>query len=159
MSIETLKILMSARRLSQAELARLANVTRQAVSRWFAVGKSAGRDEINIETKTLRRISDALGIRADDLISSTEISEKREFETALLWDRAYGSLEEFAVALARQELKAVARLVQVYGMFASEKIVGQMVWRDFKRFAKHMHPTRRVECGKICELQRSLGSS
>lgn len=156
MSIETLRILMSARRLSQSELARLASVTRQTVSRWFAVGKHTGQDEVNIETKTLRRISDALGIGADDLMSSAEIHEKSKFETALLWDRAYGSLEEFAVALARRELRAVARLVQVYGMYASEKIVGQTVWRDFERYAKYMHPARRGECGKLCRLHQNL---
>lgn len=147
---------MSARRLSQSDLARLAKVTRQTVSRWFAVGRHANRGEINVESKTLRRISEALKISANDLISSTEIPEKEKFETALLWDRAFGSLEEFAVALGRQELKAVARLVQVYGMFAAEKIVGQMVWRDFDRYARYIHPARRVECEKLCRLKQGL---
>jgi hypothetical protein len=66
--------------------------------------------------------------------------------TALfLWDGLYSDLVDFAIALNRHETEAIARLVQVHGLFAAERIIGRVAWQRFPEYKRFIHPARRRE--------------
>ena len=50
---------------------------------------------------------------------------------ALLWDRLYPDLDDFAIALNASDPKAIGRFVEVDGLFATEKTLGKSVWKNF----------------------------
>ena len=154
MTLESLRILLYSKRLSQSSLATAAKVSRQAVSRWFSINNN------NVESRVLTELSKQLKVSIDFLMHTTSVTEnaaaRKKYETTLLWDHAYENLEAFCVALARQELKAVARLVQVYGLYSSASIVGRIVWKEFDKYEKYIHPIRRMECEKIWKIHQSL---
>jgi hypothetical protein len=60
------------------------------------------------------------------------------------------------MALMDREPRAIARLVQVYGLFRSEKIIGRAVWRRFPEYRRFLHPARQEELGKLCGELTSL---
>lgn len=149
MNTRTLAVIAKLRDRKMSDLARLANVSRAAVSLWM--GKEPVAD---IKAKHLQRIAAGLGVQMETLMQSLPLLEDGEriktLESALLWDGLYRSVGDFAVALTKRDLRAVARLVQVYGMFAAEKIVGRAVWRHLPKYRRYLHPARRLECERLC---------
>ncbi len=144
MNVETLKTIARARGLKQSDVARLAGVSRQAVCLWWC---QAG--EVNVQFKHLRRLATALGVSLDDLAKPLPLLDdehaRAEAETALLWDRIYPDLPTFAAALLEGEAPALARLVQAYGLFGAERILGKRVWRDFQHYRRLIPPTLRTK--------------
>jgi hypothetical protein len=76
-------------------------------------------------------------------------------QTQLLWDRLYPSVPSLAAAAVRGEAPAVARLAQVYGLFATAKMLGPSVWRDFPRYKAHILPARRAALEAIWNLRQT----
>ncbi len=143
MNRRTLEILMRVRRMNRADIARLAGVSRQAVTLWF--GKT-GEEEIPMRARHQNTLARALDVPVDTLIRPLPIykeGKEREAEAALLWDRLYASLTDFVAALLRGEPPALARLVQVYGLFKAARIVGKTVWRKFPEFSRFLEPHQR----------------
>lgn len=75
--------------------------------------------------------------------------------TALLWDGLYPDLVDFAIAAGRFELRAVGRLVEVYGLYAAAKILGPSVWKRFHEFKRFLHPVRRRQLEALVEWRRN----
>lgn len=139
MNIATLSTLAAASRVSQSELARLAGVSRQAVSLWFG----SGRGEVDVRSGHLKRLAEGLHIKADRLLHDLpglDPASRRTLHAELLWDRLYPDLDQFLAALVRNEPRALARFVQIFGLYRSAAILGDVVWRDFPCFARFIHP-------------------
>jgi len=141
MLAENLEFLMQVRGLSQSDLARAAGVSRQAVSLWM---KQRGPEGISARTPHLFRLADNLDLDVNDLLKP--LPDFAEFETALLWDRLYPSLPVFLAACLRAEERALARMIQVYGLLITAKLFGRRVTRDFPKISRFIHPVRRKEC-------------
>jgi transcriptional regulator with XRE-family HTH domain len=149
---------MQVRDLSQSDLARYAGVTRQAASLWF---RSSG--PINVQSRHLEKLSAALGVSMDELARPLPVLDDESIagllSTALLWDKLFPSLRDFAIAAARGEERALARLAQVYGLYAAERMAGRRIWNDFPRYKRHIHPVRRRELERLWDYESNLGQA
>ena len=58
MNINTISVIAGSRAISQSDLARMAGISRQAVSRWF----KQGGPEIEVRASHLQKLSQALGV-------------------------------------------------------------------------------------------------
>ena len=142
MRVRTLDALLKARRMSRSELARRVGVTRQAVSLWFQ------QEDANIQSRHLLRVSEVLGVPVEELVRPLPCFEPGvhgRLKAALLWDRLYADLDDFAIALNRSDPRAIGRLVEVYGLHAAEKAIGRSVWKNFPKYKSYIHPARRRE--------------
>jgi transcriptional regulator with XRE-family HTH domain len=147
MHIQTLKAVATIRNLNQSDLARAAGVSRQRISQWLHHAPVDGF--VNIQTKHLMSIAAALGILPGVLLRPLPLlcdEQGLQGETArLLWDKLYPDLTSLLVAALDRQPQALARVVQVYGLFASAKLFGGRVWRDFDTYKQFIHPVRRKE--------------
>ena len=94
------------------------------------------------------RLSKVLGVRVENVVQPLPCFEpdvRARLRAALLWDRLYPDLDDFAVALNASDPRAIGRFVEVYGLFAAEKTLGKSVWKNFPSYKKHIHPARRRE--------------
>ena len=155
MHIHTLKVICKLRHLSQSEIAKMAQVSKQAVSLWFQTEKST----LNIQSTHLYALSQALHIKVDDLLKplpfTKNTSETLSLKTALLWDYLYPSLEDFVIALVQKKTKALSRLIEVYGLFQGEAMLGKSVWALFPRYKKYLPPVRRKQCEALWHLKQN----
>lgn len=155
MNIQTLKAFAALKHLTQSDLARFAGVSRQSVSLWFQ-GASSGFT--NIKTKHLLAVANALGVSADDLLRplpllDNESAMNRE-TTKLLWDKLYPDIVSLVVAALEGKRDAVARFVQIYGLYSSAKLFGPSIWREFPRYKKYIKPIRRGELEKLWQFKQ-----
>ncbi|MFQ5745367.1 MAG: helix-turn-helix transcriptional regulator [Acidobacteriota bacterium] len=138
----TLGAFLKARGWSRAELARRVGVSRQAVSLWFR------GDEANLQGRHLIRLGETLHVPVEDLarpLPCFDPDTRARARATLLWDRLYPDLDDFAVALNSGEPRALARFVEIYGLFAAEQALGPSVWKKFPSYKRHLHPIRRCE--------------
>ena len=152
MDVRRLRAHLKAKGWSQAELARRVGVSRQAVSQWLSGSGSAG-----MRASHLMKVSEALAVPIQDLtrpLPCFDESHDRLMAT-LLWDWIYPDLDDLAIAVGRWEPRAVARLVEVYGLYASARIIGQGVWRRFPSFSQFIHPVRRRQLEALAEWKRN----
>jgi transcriptional regulator with XRE-family HTH domain len=153
MNIDTLQKIARFKGLSQSQIADAADVSRQAVSLWF--GQSPAF--VPIGTDHLLNLSKGLGVKADSLLYEIADRDWWERETVnLLWDKLFPDLTEFLSALDAGDLKAIARLVEIYGLFASSKIAGKNVWSRFNHYKNYLPPVRRKELEQLWNTQKSL---
>ena len=155
MNTVTVKALADSRGLNQSDIARLAGVSRQRVSQWF---HSTGRGApVSLRSGNLKALADGLEVSVDELLSPLPLLEepaKAQRETAkLLWDRLYPDLAHFAIDVGRGRSQAVARLVQVYGLYAAARMAGKSVWKNFPKYRKYIHPVRRKELELLWQLK------
>jgi len=157
MNIDTISVIAGSRRICQSDLARMAGISRQAVSRWF----KQGRPEIEVRASHLQRLSQALGVSMDELslplpcLQSPE--ERSSLGACFLWDRLYPDVGRFAAALVLGEGRAVARLVEIYGFFLSARMLGRAVWVRFPQYKRHLPPVRRRQLEELWALSSRLG--
>ena len=155
MNTQTLKALAEARNLSQADIGRYAGVSRQAVSQWFKTPET----DISIGSLHLKALADAIGASADDLLRPLPLvdnpKELGRVQAQLLWDRLYPSVPALAAAAVRGEAAAIARLVQIYGLYATAGMLGAKVWRDFPVYKTHLIPARRRALEAIWQLRQT----
>ena len=145
-NVRTLGALLKARGWTQAEVARRVGVSRQAVSLWFR------GEEANLQGRHLIRLSRTLGIPVEELANPLPCFEPethRQLVATLLWDRSYPDLDDFVVALNSGDPRAVARFVEVYGLFAAATTVGQSIWKRFPDYKRYIHPARRADLEKL----------
>lgn len=149
----TLKKIAQFRGLTQSDLAVSAEVSRQAVSLWFAHGSQF----VPVSSEHLLKLSKSLEVSADTLLNDIVEPAFWEQETThLLWDRLYKDLTEFLKAIDNKELRALSRLVEVYGLFASEKIAGPVIWSAFEDYKRFLPPIRRNELEQLWRAQKNL---
>ena len=116
----SLQMLMRAQGVSQSEIARRIGVSRQAVSLWLKQP-----DQIHVTGKNLVLTARALGRPVERLIEPLPLRDpqtREQLQARLLWDRIFVSLEDLAIAVARKEPRAIARLVEVHGLYAAAKL-------------------------------------
>ena len=61
-----------------------------------------------------------------------------------------------SVALVRGEAPALARLVQVFGLYKAWKIAGEKIWERFPAYQKNIRPVRRDQLERIWLLRQNL---
>ena len=145
-NVRALEAHLKARSWSQAELARRVGVSRQAVSLWFR------GEEANLKGRHLLGLARALGVPAEKLsrpLPCFDADTHEHLRATLLWDRLYPDLDDFALALDAAEPRALARLVQVYGLFAAEATVGPVAWNAFPDYKRFIHPARCADLEKL----------
>ena len=148
MYLQLVKNTMQSKRLTKADLARRAGVSRAAVTRWFRNADAAGW--VNVETSTLRMLAQGLGIPPHELLK--ERTDLRQFEKRFLWDRLYPDMESFVHALDEHRAPAMARLVQVLGFRDATRVAGSPILTQFERYKKHIIPARRRQLENIWPL-------
>lgn len=141
MYIQQLKNIMLEKNLSRSNIARLAQVSGAAVSKWFS--HTTERDWINVETGTVIRLAQGPKISPDQLLKPTP--RLGRWQTQLLWDHLYPTMEAFAKALLARQLPAVARLTQVLGLRNAARLVGKWAIRKFPDYKRYIKPARRKE--------------
>ena len=143
MNVSTLKSLSLIKGLRQADVAAMAGVSRQAVHRWWV----AGEENINVLSGTQERLAESFGIPMQTLSMELPVVSnealRKNLEIQLLWDKNYPNLDRFVRGLVIGNLDALARLTQVFGLFAAEKIAGKQVWKKFPQYKNKIHPGRR----------------
>ena len=152
MHARTLEALLKARDMSRSELARRVGVTRQAVSLWFQ------HQDANLQSRHLLRLSKVLGVSVEVLVRPLPCFQPdvlARLRAALIWDRLYPDLDDFAIALNASDPRAIGRFVEVYGLFAAEKSLGKSVWKNFPSYKKHIHPARRRELETLWAWNKS----
>ncbi|MGK5089028.1 helix-turn-helix domain-containing protein [Bdellovibrionota bacterium FG-2] len=152
MDFKTLSIIAALRGLNQSDLAALAGVSRQAVSLW------AKQTVISLRLKNIQQLAHGLGVSLDALVEPLPILNTpaaETLQTSLLWDHLFPALESFVVALVKGDLRALARLVQVYGLYGGAKTIGSSVWEKFPQYKNFIHPARREQCEKLWMLHEN----
>jgi transcriptional regulator with XRE-family HTH domain len=159
MVITTLRSICRAKNLNQSDVARIAGVSRQAVSTWF---KAAESGSANIQTRHLMALSEGLGVPAQVLLEplpGLTREERARWRTTLLWDNLYPDLDAFVLGLARGEDRALARLVDRVGLYRAASIAGGAVWKRFSAYRRHLHPARRSGLERLWTARQSRASS
>ncbi len=157
MDSTTLHLVLKLRGLNQSDLAKKVGLSRQAISLWFLHSKTV---PINVQSKHLYRLCNKLGLTVEllaqplPLMSDDKI--RRKLEATFLWDKLFPGLEDFGIALVQKDLRAIARLVQMEGLFKASQILGKSIWKKFHLYKKWMLPIRAQECEKIWNLQKNL---
>lgn len=141
---------MKSKELSRADLARIAEVSRAAVTRWFREGEKTGW--VNVETRTLLKLAKGLGISPHEFLN--ERMNLKQFETRFLWDRLYPDMESFVKALIQHRAPAMARLVQVLGFRDAKQVAGTSIITLFERYKKFIIPARRRQLEKLWLLYK-----
>ena len=156
MNPRTLRALLKIKGLTPAALAKGIGVSRQAISQWLKQ-----TNQIGLNSKSLAAIAQKFGLTLDEIYKPLPIvsdpREKKLYETELLWDFLYPDLESFVSALVRGQSEALARLVQVYGLFKAEKIAGRQIWNKFQKYKIKIAPAWRRQAEVIWNTQKSLG--
>lgn len=152
MYLQALKNIMKARGLRKADVARMAGVSRAAVTRWFRLA-ARQKGWVNVESKTLGQLKQTLNVSPDLLMEvHTDLAA---FQTRFLWDHLYPDMEAFVEGVIRKQLPALARLVEVLGFHEAGKIVGAVVFRRFSQYKKFIKPVRRKELEPLWPLYHS----
>ena len=147
MLVDNLKFISKVRGLFQSDLARAAQVSRQAVSKWM---KASAGTEIALRSGHLHRMATELDLDMGEFF--VPLPEVGHLETDLLWDRLYPDLVSLLVAALDGEGRALARVVQVYGLLVARKLFGVQVCDGFPDFARYIHPKRRRESERIWKI-------
>lgn len=138
--------IMNLRKMNAAQLARACHVSRAAVTKWFS-----GRESfVNVETKTARTLAQVLGVPLAQLFEP--IATLSQFHTAFLWDCLYPSMEKFTLAVMLGDLVAMARFVQVAGLFKAEAVFGKKIITSFPKYKHYIKPVRRKSLETIWPL-------
>jgi transcriptional regulator with XRE-family HTH domain len=141
-NLATLKTLARVQQLSQSEIARRTGISRQAVSAWFRSSDA----EFDVRSTHLKQLAQGLGVPAETLLAELPgltPSERQDLETELLWDHLYADLDSFLLDLIKEDVRALARLVETFGLYHSEKLVGTSVWTRFPEYKRFIAPARR----------------
>lgn len=151
MNIQVLNNIINSKKWSRADLARMAHVSRAAVTKWFHQGEKSGW--ANVETNTLFQLAASLKIQPGLLL--TKPVDWASIQTRFLWDRLYPDMESFLLALERERPQALARLVQVLGFREARQIIGKKAVVQFEKYKKQIKPARRNELEILWPLYNS----
>ena len=147
---------MKSRDLHQSDLARLAGVSRQAVSLWFS-----SDEKPQLRSGHLENLSRGLGVSIDDLVWPLPCleneEERKKLSAELIWDRMYPDVEDFILALCRDEPKALARLVEAYGLCSSTRMAGAGVLARFPDYKRFLPPALRRDLEPLWNMRENLG--
>ena len=151
MNIQILNNLKNVHRLSQADLARMARVSRAAVCKWFHHREKTGW--ANVETNTLLKLAKSLHVDPGLFLSPPILWD--ETQARFLWDALYPDMESFVSAINQARPQALARLVQVLGFHESLLIAGKKTVTLFEKYKKYLKPARRKELETLWPIYAS----
>lgn len=151
MYLQVLKNIIKKGDLKKADIARLAAVSRAAVTRWFHQVNKDG--SVNVETQTLIRLATGLGVPVERLLKP--LPDLSLYHTEFLWDGLYLSMEDFVQALIQGQLPALGRLVQEIGFAKARRIIGKKVVLLFPQYEKFIKPVRREQLEVLWPLYTS----
>ncbi|MEQ1666342.1 MAG: hypothetical protein ABL927_13310 [Bdellovibrionales bacterium] len=172
MNINTLISLIEIRGLKPAEVARRAGISRQVISLWKKKSKGSSKRKfgplnlneykianVNVYSQIQEALASTLGVQTADLSRPLAIlatpEKRQEIEAAILWDKLYPNIETFCAVLIKGDLVALARLVQVYGLYAAAKMVGQQIWVKFPKYKNKIHPAYRKQLEVVWTLYQN----
>ncbi len=159
MNVQTLYTLLELKQISAAQLANKAGISRKTLSAWKSKALKSNNPKINVYSHIQNQIETALkispGILERSLIIHTDKKTNDSLTTQLLWDQLYFSIEIFILALLKGHPKAIARLVQVFGIYASYKLLGIVVWKKFPQYKAFIHPAYRKKTEVLWNLEQS----
>lgn len=138
--------LMNLRKINGAQLARRCHVSRAAVTKWF----SGDDNFVNVETKTARSIAQVLDVPLSCLFEP--IDDLSRFHVLFLWDSLFPSMAAFVLALVSRTPVAMARFVQVVGLFKAEAVFGKKIISAFPKYKQYIKPARRKSLEVIWPL-------
>lgn len=150
MYLQKLKNIMISRELCQADLARMAGVSRAAVTKWFS-GKME-KDWVNVETKSVFELSRSLGVSPEIFFEANP--SLSPLTTTFLWDHLYADMESFLCAALRGELRALGRLVEILGLYEAMHVVGKKAITRFEKYKRYLPPARRKGLEALWPLYR-----
>jgi len=139
------------RSLRASELARLAGVSRAAITKWRRSAEK--NDWVNVETKTLQNLARGLEVSPAYFLQPRRSLVR--YQTHFLWDALYPDMESFVRALVQKRLPAMARLVQIVGFDAAKKIAGKKMIMLFPEYKKFIKPARRQQLENLWPLYLS----
>jgi transcriptional regulator with XRE-family HTH domain len=150
----SLALVARAKGVRASGLARLAGVSRQAVSGWLR----SGRGDVAVRDGHLIALARGLGVPPETLADPPEgLEGEADHRVDFLWDGLFPDVDSFALALAREEPHALARLVSRVGLFEGAAIAGPAAWRRFPEYERDLPPARRTELRNLWRLQTDLG--
>jgi transcriptional regulator with XRE-family HTH domain len=141
MNSRTLHAHLKAAGLTPSELARRVGVSPQTVSSWIQKD-----DPTRFPDEYVLALSRVLGVHVEVLerpLPCFGADEHDWLHARYLWDRLYPDLDDFAIDLNRLEPRAVARLVEVDGLYAAARILGELAWERFASYKRFLPPARR----------------
>lgn len=151
MYLQELKNFIFYKRLRKSDVARLAGVSRAAVTKWFREVRPDGT--VNVESQTLFHLATGLGIPVERLVKPTP--DLAPFQPQFLWDSLYPSMEHFIQALIQGRLPAIGRLVQEVGIGNARRIIGGKAISLFPQYKKFIKPIRRKQLETLWSLYAS----
>lgn len=152
MNTNSIVSFLKARKVSNSELARRMGLSRQAISLWF---KSS---QPSLRSKHLLKLAELLEVPVEMLARPLPGygPEHERLKAEFLWDRIYPDLDDFAIAVNHWSPQALARLVQVRGLYAAERIMGKKVWQRFDSYKRFIHPARRRQLEGLVQWKNNL---
>jgi hypothetical protein len=116
---------------------------------------------VALRSSHLLRVGEALGVPVEQLARPLPClgRERVRLRATLLWDGLYPDLDDFAIAVNAGDPRAIGRLVEVYGLYASAKIAGKRVWNDFPSYGRYIHPARRRQLEALYRWHRRRTAS
>ena len=148
MYIQIVKHIMKIRKINKAEIAKLAGISRAAVTKWFS--QEGKNDWVNVETKTIIQLAEHLHLSPEIFLQKRVNLDRMSHR--FLWDSLYPDMESFIEALSKHELPALARLVQVLGFREAKDVVGKSVLELFPKYKRFIKPMRRKELETLWPL-------
>lgn len=139
MNQQRLKNAMQNKGTNKAGLAKMAGVSRAAITHWFH--KPTRNGWINTETFVLMHLAKELKIAPESLLADRP--DLTPLHTEFLWDSLYPNMEAFLKALSQFENPAMARLVQIVGLHAAHQILGPQILTKFQNYKAWIKPVRR----------------
>ena len=154
--MSVLKAAMAKKGYRQADMARAAAVSRQAVSLWFA----ADGDFRNVHVANLLNLSAGLGIAPAELLQPlpglASPAEERRMYAEFCWDRSFPDVYSFLAALAAGRHRAVARLIESRGIYAAAAVLGAQVWDAYPDLRLRLPAARRTIVDAVWKIHRDL---
>ena len=153
MNILALKLVAKFRGVSQSKISEFANVSRQRVSQWF----SQSEEFVNIGSISAANLASRLNVTCDVLLQAMPgLVELTRTQSAYLWDQRFPDIETFVVAAMNSNLDAVARTVEVHGLYGAADILGDIVWHSFDKYRRYLPPKKRQAMEAVWLLHQSL---
>lgn len=154
--MSVLKAAMAKSGYRQADVAKAAAVSRQAVSLWFA----ADGDFRNVHVANLLNLSAGLGIAPAELLQPLlgleGRAEERRLYAEFCWDRSFPDIYRFLAALAAGQPRAVARLIESRGIYEAAAVLGLQVWDAYPDLRSRLPAARRAVVDAVWKIHRDL---
>ena len=150
--MSVLKAAMAKKGYRQADVAKAASVSRQAVSLWFG----AEGDFRNVHVANLLNLGAGLGVAPAELLQPlpglASPAEGRRLYAEFCWDRSFPDIYRFLVALAAGRPRAVARLIECRGIYEAAAVLGAQVWNAYPDLRTRLPPAQRTVVDAVWKI-------